>query len=325
MKIIQGGYSMIKHIPIPTAGVMLGLVALGNLLKLQGFPDEVRWGCGIAAFLFGVLLTLRLILYPCSIKHDFTGNSILASVAATYFMSIMQLCTYTAGVAPLASQIVWFAAVFAHAALIIWFTWYYVYRFDLTDVFPTYFIAYVGIVVASVTAPVFHMEALGQAIFWFGFAAYIVLFIIVTYRYMHIAIPVPAKPLFCIYTAPMSLSLAGYFAVVPEPSFFLVIAMQAAAQILFFVVLVQMPKLLRLPFFPSYAAFTFPFVITAFTLKQSIEYFVSVGFSYPAVLEDVAMVETAIATVIVLYVVVRYVNFFVKEMMAASVLPVSTK
>ena len=316
---------MIKNIPIPTAGVMLGLVALGNLLKLQGFPDEVRWTCGIVAFIFGVLLTLRLILYPRSIKHDFTGNSILASVAATYFMSIMQLCTYTAEFAPMASQVVWFAAILAHGALIIWFTWYYVYRFDLTDVFPTYFIAYVGIVVASVTAPVFHMEALGQAIFWFGFAAYMVLFIIVTYRYLHITIPVPAKPLFCIYTAPMSLSLAGYFAVVPDRSFVMVMAMQIAAQILFFVVLAKMPKLLRLPFFPSYAAFTFPFVITAFTLKQSINYFTSIGFAYPSILEDAAMAETVVATVIVIYVVLRYVNFFVKETLAAPVVTVSTK
>jgi exfoliative toxin A/B len=123
----------------------------------------------------------------------------------------------------------------------------------------------------------------------------------------------------------MSLSLAGYFAVVPDRSFVMVMAMQIAAQILFFVVLAKMPKLLRLPFFPSYAAFTFPFVITAFTLKQSINYFTSIGFAYPTILEDAAMAETVVATVIVIYVVLRYVNFFVKETLAAPVVTVSTK
>ena len=44
---------MIKNIPIPTAGVMLGLAALGNLFRLQGFPEEFRWACGIAAGIFG--------------------------------------------------------------------------------------------------------------------------------------------------------------------------------------------------------------------------------------------------------------------------------
>jgi exfoliative toxin A/B len=301
---------MIKNVPIPTAGVMLGLVALGNLLKLHGFPEELRWACGVAALVLGVLLTLRLILYPRSMKDDFTGNSILASVAATYFMAIMQLCTYTFEFAPLASEVLWFAAVIAHAALIVWFTWYYVIRFQLTDVFPTYFIAYVGIVVASLTAPVFHQELLGQGIFWFGFAAYILLFALVTYRYLHLTTPVPAKPLFCIYTAPMSLSLAGYLAIVPDRSLWLVLAMQIAAQVLFLVVLSQMPKLLRLPFFPSYAAFTFPFVITAFTLQQTLNYFAGIGLAYPAILGNIAQLEAAVATAIVLYVVARYVHFF---------------
>ena len=305
---------MIKNGPIPTAGVMLGLVALGNLFKLHGFPEELRWACGIAAFVLGLLLTLRLIRYPKSIKNDFTGNSILASVAATYFMSIMQLSTYTLSFAPLASEVAWFFAVAAHAVLILWFSWYYVYRFELTDVFPTYFIAYVGIVVASLTAPAFHQQALGQAIFWFGFVTYILLFALVTYRYLHITIPVPAKPLFCIYTAPMSLSLAGYLAIVPNRSLAMVLAMQIAAQILFVVVLTQMPKLLRLPFFPSYAAFTFPFVITAFTLKQSLMYFQSIGLSYPAFLEQVALAEAVTATLIVLYVVGRYAWFFCQQL-----------
>lgn len=301
---------MIKNIPIPTAGVMLGLVALGNLCKLQGCPEEWRWACGIAACFFGALLTLRIFLYPGSIKNDFTGNSILASVAATYFMSIMQLCTYTSAFAPVASEIVWFAAIIAHMALILWFTWYYVIRFQLTDVFPTYFIAYVGIVVASLTSPAFQQQDLGQALFWFGFVTYIILFALVTYRYLHITIPVPAKPLFCIYTAPMSLSLAGYLAVVPHPSLLMVLAMQTAAQILFVVVLAKMPKLLRLPFFPSYAAFTFPFVITAFTLKQSLLYFQAVGYTYPAFLETIALAEAVISGLIVLYTAARYVNFF---------------
>ena len=50
---------------------------------------------------------------------------------------------------------------------------------------------------------------LGYYIFWFGFVAYMLLLALVTYRYLHHPIPEAAKPLICIYTAPMSLSLAG--------------------------------------------------------------------------------------------------------------------
>ena len=302
---------MIKNIPIPTAGVMLGLAALGNLFRLQGFPEEFRWACGIAAGIFGLLLTCKLLRYPKLIKSDFTGNSILASVSATYFMSIMQLCTYTNTFAPVASYYVWIAAVASHLALIVWFTWYYMIKFELRDVFPTYFIAYVGIVVASLTSPAFHQELLGQYLFWFGFAAYILIFGLVTYRYMNVSIAAPAKPLFCIYTAPMSLSLAGYLAIVPDKSLLMILIMQAAAQLLFFIVLAQMPKLLRLPFYPSYAAFTFPFVITAFTLQLTLDYLAMLGFTCPPVLSLLAYAEAGISALIVCYVAGHYARFFV--------------
>ena len=105
---------------------------------------------------------------------------------------------------------------------------------ELKNVFPTFFIAYVGIVVASVTAPAFGYFTLGYYIFWFGFVAYMLLLALVTYRYLHHPIPEAAKPLICIYTAPMSLSLAGYFAVVPDKNFLLITVMQIAAQGLFF-------------------------------------------------------------------------------------------
>ena len=75
-----------------------------------------------------------------------------------------------------------------------WFTLYYIRRFKLTEVFPTYFICYVGIIVAAVTSPVFGAEAFGQGIFWFGFACYLVLLAVVTMRYIKHEIPEGARP-----------------------------------------------------------------------------------------------------------------------------------
>ena len=306
---------MIKKVPIPTAGVMLGLVALGNLLA--PYSMNVKYICGILSALFGVLLLAKIIIYPQLIKNDMNGNSIFASVSATFFMSIMQLCTYTAPFAPLSSEIVWFAAIIMQFALMLWFTWKYIRNFKLKEVFPTYFIAYVGIVVASVTSPAFSQQALGEAIFWFGFVMYAVMFVLVTLRYCRHAVAEGAKPLFCIYTAPMSLSLAGYLACVEDKSLLMVIAMEIAAQVLLLVVLSQMPKLLALPFYPSYAAFTFPFVITAIALRQTIVYLHSLDIYVSPLLEYIAAAETVIAVAIVFYVAARYAVFFWHNLAAA--------
>ena len=299
---------MIKKVPVPTAGVMLGLAALGNLLA--PYSMAARYACGVGAAFLGLLLLAKIILYPQVMKNDLSGNSIFGSVFATFFMSVMQLCTYVQPFAPIMSEAVWFGAVAAHFLLMIWFTNRYILNFKLTEVFPTYFIAYVGIVVASVTAPVFGLQKLGEYIFWFGFAAYAVMFVLVTVRYVKHEVPEPAKPLFCIYSAPMSLSLAGYLACVEQKSALMVIVMEILAQCLFAAVLTQMPKLLRLPFYPSYAAFTFPFVITAIALRGSLAYLRDAGMALPAGLDGLVLAETAAAAAIVLYVFARYMKFF---------------
>ena len=304
---------MIRKVPVPTAGVMLGLAALGNLLA--PYSMVLKYICGISSAFLGVLLFSKVILHPMMIKNELNGNSIFASVFATFFMAIMQLCTYTYPFMPTVSEYIWYSAIAGHFILMTWFTYRYIINFELRDVFPTYFIAYVGIIVASVTAPTFNQHHLGEYIFWFGFIAYMLIFALVTIRYCskH-AIAEPAKPLFCIYTAPMSLSLAGYLACVSHKSLLMIAIMQIVAQGLFIVVLSQMPKLLKLKFYPSYAAFTFPFVITATALRQTVAYLVQINIAVPQIFNYLVIVETIIATVIVAYVFARYLHFLYDQM-----------
>ena len=307
---------MIKNIPIPTAGVMLGLAALGNLLA--PYSIIVKIICGILSALLGALLFAKIIKYPKLVHADLKGNPVLGSVFATFFMATMQLCTYVAPVLPVLSKAVWCLAVAAHIILIIWFSKNFVMNLEMKNVFPTYFIAYVGIVVGAVTSPVFNCIQLGIYIFYFGFAAYMLLLLLVTYRYIKMPPQEAAvKPLICIYTAPMSLSLAGYFAVIPEKSFLMITVMQICAQLLFFFILSLMPKLLRLPFYPSYAAFTFPFVITAIALKQSLAYYASMGVLLHDFFYCLYVFEAICATCIVVYVTIHYLNFFRKQLQTA--------
>ena len=47
-------------------------------------------------------------------------------------------------------------------------------------------------------------------------------------------------------------------------------------------VLVYMPKMLKLRFYPSYAAFTFPCVISAIAIKKTNAFLIATGRSIPA-------------------------------------------
>ena len=301
---------IIRKVPIPTAGVALGLAALGNLL--QPYTEIVHIVCGILSLVLIAMLGAKIALFPDMIRDDL-HNSIMASVSATLFMTLMQLATYLAPFAYEAAEALWAAAIVAHLILMGWFTSRFFTRFKLHEVFPTYFICYVGIVVASVTSPVFGMQALGQAIFWFGFACYAALLVLVTYRYAKHEVPEGARPLFCIYTAPMSLSIVGYLAVADAPNALFVGVMMVLAQVLFLVVLSRLPHLLRLEFYPSYAAMTFPFVSTATALGQGTAFFRANGVALPFAFDVVFYVEVALATVMVAYVLAHYLRFFFRR------------
>lgn len=300
---------LIKKVPIPTAGVALGLAALGNLL--QPYSDMARGLCGTLSLALVLLLLAKIVRHPDMIRADFK-NPILASVSATLLMAIMQLSTYLAPATLWGGFALWAMAIGLHLGLMAWFTARFIRRFQLKEVFPTYFICYVGIIVASVTSPAFNMESLGYGLFWLGFACYAVLLAVVTLRYLRHEIPEPARPLFCIYAAPMSLSLVGYLSTSPNPNPVFVGVLMVLAQALFAMVLTRLPKLVALKFYPSFAAMTFPFVISATALSRGVAFLTGAGVAlpFPEALQVLIGLETAFAAIMVLFVLGHYVRFF---------------
>ncbi len=298
--------NMIKKIPIPFCGVMLGFTALGNLL--QSYGEGIRYVCGVVAAFILVLVLLKLIMFPQMIKEDMQ-NPIMASVAGTFPMALMLLSTYIKPFIGAAAKYLWFFAIGLHIVLIIYFTAKFMLKLQMPKVFASYYIVYVGIAVAAVTAPVFEQLAVGAAAFWFGFVTLIALLILVTIRYTkYPQIPEPARPLVCIYAAPTSLCITGYVqSVMPKSRSFL-LAMLALATVLYIFALVKAVGYLKLQFYPSYAAFTFPFVISAIATKQTMACLANMGQPVPF-LKPVVLVETSIAAVFVVYTFIRFMGF----------------
>mgnify|MGYP001255188269 CR=1 FL=1 len=81
--------------------------------------------------------------------------------------------------------------------------------------------------------------------------------------------------------------------------------MAAGANLIYLAALVQAVRCLKLPFYPSCAAFTFPLVITAIATKQTMMCAAKMGHPLPA-LRPIVVAETVIAAAFVLYVFGRY-------------------
>ncbi|MBU3127729.1 TDT family transporter [Clostridium tagluense] len=302
--------SLIKKTPVPIAGLMLAIAATGNLLLSYG---------AIYRSIFGILSALILLLLIFKIAFDTKAvvysfkNPVVASVIPTFTMGLMILATYIKPYAPSISFSVWVFGLLMHCFLIIYFTIKFILNFDIKKVFPSYFVVYVGIVVASMTAPTYNLISLGKGIFWFGFILYLCLLPIVIYRTFFIKeIQEPALPTIAIFTAPASLCLAGYLACFPVKNNFLVGFLGGLAFIMFLGVISYLPKLLKIKFYPSYSAFTFPMVISAVAMKQLNGYLVKI--KQPIyMLKYLVKFQEVLAVLIVIYVLSRYFKFLFLE------------
>lgn len=309
---------MIKKLPLPISGLMLACAAAGNLVGSYGSLYKSLFG--VIAALILVKLLIKAVMMPNSIKEGF-DNPVVASVMPTFSMGIMLLSTYIKPYASSAAIFIWLAGLILHCLLIVLFSIKYIGSSNIKKIFPSYFIVYVGIVCASVTAPAFNMAQLGQYIFWFGLATYIILLPIVIYRVLSIKeLPEPAMPTLAIFTAPASLCLAGYLNSFQSKSPAMIGFLSVLSLLMFVSVIIAMPKLLKLKFYPSYSAFTFPFVITAIAMKGTNAYLMNIGNGI-ALLRYLVYILELWAVIMVIYVLVRYMIFMFSNTEAAKGTP----
>ena len=178
---------------------------------------------------------------------------------------------------------------------------------------PSWFVPPVGIIVADVAFPGGQFAALANGLLWFGMLCYGLMLPLMLYRliFSH-EVPDAAKPTIAILAAPASLSLAGYLTVSEEPSLLLVAVLLGIAVLMTGIIYLAFIKLLRLPFSPGYAAFTFPLVIGAtalFMVSHLVEQWPQAA-EYVEQIRLLAHFELGAATLIVGYVALRYLMFF---------------
>lgn len=303
--------SVIKKVPIPLAGLMLALATTGNLVLSYGIL--YRNICGSLAALLLLLLLIKIFTYPKDIFEDL-NNPMIASVSPTFTMGLMILSTYIKPYFPKAAFGIWVFGFILNIILIIYFTKKFILNFNMQKLFPSYFIVYVGIVAASVTAPVYNQNNVGQAVFWFGLILYLLLLPIVIYRVLVVkGMPEPAMPTVAIIAAPASLCLTGYLASFQVKNFSMVAFLSVLSFIMFLGVLLYLPKLLKLKFYPSYSSFTFPLAISAVAMKQTNAYLLKLHKSL-YLLNYLVKFQEILTILIVLYVLNKYFQFlFIRE------------
>ena len=115
--------SLIKNIPIPVCGLILALLSLGNLS--QDIHPYLRYLFGSIGIIFLILMVLKIIFYPNSIKEDFK-NPVIVSSSGTFSMSLMILSTYIIQFSPSIAYAIWIIGIVLHILLMIYFTYHFI-------------------------------------------------------------------------------------------------------------------------------------------------------------------------------------------------------
>lgn len=253
----------IKWPPLAISALALSILGLANLVKVN-FPIIG----GLLYCLAGLILItifLKFILAK-AITREELQSPIVASSFVTFFMAGE---TFIGGVTlptPF-KQTLW--AVFS--LIFILYYLYFTHRFtlkrQLSLVYPSWFVVYVGIATISISGNALGFRVIAWATFLLALTGYFILLLIITHRIFKVRLTAFESPTLAIYAAPPSLLLATYLTISDKPSLAITAILLGFAQISYLVFLKTLVKLRKQDFSPLFLSLTFPSVIAVTALR----------------------------------------------------------
>ncbi len=304
----------LSRYPTPVGGLALGIASLGLAWERMLPETQIAEVAAAAAALLLALMTLRFVLHPDTLARDL-ANPVVGGVVPTYAMGWMLVSISIHQVSDVLGTAVWLGALALHVGFLVTWARHQARSFHLSRMVPSWFVPPVGIIVAAVSyrgpqSGVLHGLAL--VALYFGMLSYAVMLPIMFYRFIfHENIPVAAMPTLGILAAPASLCLVGYLTLIEAPEPLPVILLEGIAVLMTAIVYVAFARLLVLPFTPAFAAYTFPMAIGAtaqFEVSGQLAQW-QVSTELIAQVHTLAVVELWVATAVIGYVCLRFVQY----------------
>ena len=290
---------LVKKTPIPICGLMLACFSLG--LYLGNFSIYPKFFFGFLGLVILLLLIIKLFIDYSSFRNALDIITV-CSTMGTFSMSLMILSNYFIDVNGIFAFVLWIIGLLLHMLLIVYFSYRYIFNnFSLDNVYPSYWIVYIGISMASISGT-FHMfNGYTWIFFVFAFILMFPTMIIVCYRYLKIPVSDEInKPLVCIYTAIYSILIVAYVNSYNVINLDFLIILYVIACICYVLSFVKLVEYRSLDFYPSFSAFSFPFVIS---VVASYSVYNITHYSF---IRAIVLVESVIAVCCVCYVLYKY-------------------
>ena len=299
-----------NKIPLALSSLVLALFSLSNQISQNTLFSQGIWLIAV----FGFFLVLgRLIIGYRQTQEDL-HNPVIASAFPSFFMAAFLF----AGRLPLAQtdlSIAWIVVLIGlYIAYIIFFSLRFLRPLVLEQVYPSWFVVYVGPAISLVTIPDSIPNSTKALILGLTGLATLALFPLVLWRMRQIAIPHLYRPILAILAAPLALLITSSIKSNQRPATIILLALLLFSQAFFFYALNLFVRLVKKGFMPLFAAFSFPLVnsVNAFRAATT-----SLGLVNPAT-QLVYKVEFVFVLVIMTYLLYHFIKLLYNHFIQAK-------
>lgn len=333
-----------RHIPIGVTGIGLGIGGLGNLYAAifsQITNNILHYSiiqiiCTFFTISFLILIFLRNLAHKNTftneIKHPLLSSFIpticMSSMIVSGFFGVIgniidggvyQKISNTAFIFKAIGVIIWYLATIFHVIFLGLFFYHVFLKHDKknNNLFASWFVPPVGIIVSCTVVGYFNginwiPNIIQQIVWYFGFSLYMITLPYISYKLLvHKDFTRQTLPSFAIFGAPANLSLVGFYGVFINGDYpeifktFFISFLTILGLITTTVLYVMLFWIFKIKFNPTYASLTFPLAIGSTAMFKSYNYFLNINFDIANLLQYISYFETAIATIIIVYVLIR--------------------
>lgn len=298
-----------QHFPVGFFSMIMGLVGFG--LAWQRAAQMLSWSqwvsCTIIFFalmLFVVLLyffTKKALFYFPDLCADFT-HPIRMAFVPSLSISLILIGTALLPIERRFGFIFWLIGTVLHGILTLYIvhTWIRGNQFDIKHLNPAWFIPAVGNVIVPVAGVEYAPLPVAYFFFAVGMFFWLILSVLLFYRlFFHPPLPEKLQPTLFILLAPPAVALIAYMHIKGGALDLFAHTLYGIAVFTFLLLLTFIPRLVRVPFFLSWWAYSFP--LAAFVLASFLMFKLSEQAIYATIASTLLIVLCVVIVTLLIY------------------------
>lgn len=304
----------LENMHIGISGTCLAFITLSNSWQIKDIGYLKPIAISIALGMLTLML-IRLIKFP-KVMYKELKDPVVGTFYPTLGMVTWLVSGYCYPKFPTVCSTLWIGAAIYHYAIIIFYTVIRIKEKKFSNIMPTCFIVYTGMITGSVASKGMGgiIPEIAQFMLMFGFVFYTILLPVVLYIVFKSEILDDKKlPTVGIVCSPAPLGVVGILTIDPNPNIYMLTWLIVTGLILLVVVYGYILKLFKEGFKPTYASFTFPLAIATLAAYKLAVYFTSIGHAkLGEIFNLLGNIEIFIATYVVFFILLNFLNMFFK-------------